>query len=144
MKRAAFLKRMALAAVASGFIDIEKLLPGPELAARPRIEDVWDIDFATKEIRHTGTPDGQHFTMREFYSYLQDLFDEPHVMHHEIPIAHTNDPRLVHTQMINGYSVPPEDMEVLTAGSLTQERNGRKEVYATSIAIDDIVLNLED
>jgi|GEM_PF-2431566 len=76
------------------------------------------IDISTLQITHNPHGTKKAYPVREFYLFLQDLFDEPEYMQLEIPIiAQANG---IYA-LIHGWTIDKAGLRHLTGGILKQE-----------------------
>jgi len=75
------------------------------------------VDIAQRQIRHSAQSSEQKYTVREFYLFLQDLFDEPGYMQLEIPIV--GEANGIYA-LINGWTIDKNGLKHLTGGILKQ------------------------
>ena len=67
------------------------------------------IDFEKKKISYVGK-NKKVYSVIEFYSFLQDTFDEPENMQHAIPIlAHSK----THFALINGWAIDTKSLKYM-------------------------------
>ena len=60
------------------------------------------IDFEKKKISYNSKGSKRKYSVVEFYSFLQDLFDEPENMKYDIPIEATGKGKF---RLINGWTI---------------------------------------
>lgn len=73
------------------------------------------IDFLNKKIYYDPNGSQTVYTVNEFYSYLQDTFDEPENMRYEIPIKAKSKSEYF---LVNGWTIDEEGMKYLKGGTL--------------------------
>ena len=78
------------------------------------IGDDFKIDFEKKEITYKGN-DKKIFSVIEFYSFLQDTFDEPENMRYEIPIVAKSEKEF---ELINGWTLEEKVRKHLTGATI--------------------------
>ncbi len=79
------------------------------------IADDFKIDFINKRIYYKEDGSGKVYTVRELYSYLQDVFDELENMQYKIPIKAESFTKYT---MINGWTIDGKAKKYLKGGSL--------------------------
>jgi len=77
------------------------------------IGDDWAIDYANRRIYYTGT--GARYTVREFYSWLMDTFDELAQMDDPVPMSASTPTDYT---LLNGWFIPYKDFRFLKGGSI--------------------------
>lgn len=77
------------------------------------IGDDWSIDYANKRIYYVGT--GSRYTVREFYSWLMDTFDELAQMDDPVPMSASTPTDFT---LLNGWFIPYDDFHFLKGGSI--------------------------
>ena len=82
------------------------------------IKDDFIIDFEKKNIIYNLKGSKRKYHLNEFYSFVQDLFDNPENLIYEIPIKAISKEKFV---LINGWAIDEECLEHLQGGSLTQK-----------------------
>lgn len=80
------------------------------------IADDFKIDFENKRIFYNPKSGGTIYTVNELYSFLQDTFDEPVNMRHEIPIKAISKRKYL---LINGWTIDEKGLKHLKRGTLT-------------------------
>ena len=136
MKRSAFIKRMAFAAVACSFINLEELLPKVVQTPRIPIAELLDIDYVERRITLKGNG---RYKLQELYTYLNDRWDEPEMLDMPLPITRV-DRSITSLAMQDGWHMTPESMALLEDGTLEQRRNNRTEIYTSFVVINNINL----
>jgi hypothetical protein len=67
------------------------------------------VDFilnpGKKIISHNPKGSGKIYSVKEFYSYLMDTFDDPEYMRYEVPIEATGKDKF---KLINGWTIDKE------------------------------------
>ncbi len=74
------------------------------------------IDFKKKKIYHNPHGSDKIYSLNTFYSYLQNVFDEPEFMEYEIPIEALSKTKYL---LINNWKVDKKSRQFLKGGSLT-------------------------
>jgi len=80
------------------------------------IADDFKIDPTNKTISYNTNGSKKVYTINQFYSFLQDTFDEPGYMTYEIPIRAKSKRKYF---LINGWSIDKEGIKHLKEGTLT-------------------------
>ena len=80
------------------------------------ITDDFKIDFTNKKIYYRENGSGKIYTVRELYSYLQDLFTREENMKYEIPIRAESKIKFF---LINGWTIDEKAGKYLKDGILT-------------------------
>ena len=77
------------------------------------------IDFEKKKISYVGK-NKKIYSAREFYSFLQDTFDEPENMKYDIPIEAKSQPKAgpplaekIDFELINGWTIDKESLKYI-------------------------------
>jgi len=78
------------------------------------IANDFKIDFEKKKIYHVGK-NKKIYSAIEFYSFLQDTFDEPENMMYEIPIKALSSTQY---KLINGWTIDEQARKYLKEGIL--------------------------
>ena len=84
------------------------------------IDKDFKIDFENKRIYYTPQGSGVVYTVNQLYSYLQDTFDEPENMRHDIPIEAKSKTKYF---LINGWTISEGDLKYLKGGTLKISQN---------------------
>lgn len=79
------------------------------------IKNDFKIDFEHKRIYYNPEGSGTVYTVNEFYSFLQDTFDEPENMKYDIPIEAKSKTEF---SLINGWIIDEEGRKFLKGGTL--------------------------
>ena len=82
------------------------------------IKDNFLIDFEKKNISYTPKGSKKDYNLTEFYSFIQDLFDNPENLMYDIPIQALSKEKFL---LINGWTIDKECLEHLLGGSLTKK-----------------------
>lgn len=78
------------------------------------IKDDFKIDFEKKKITYKGNGK-KIYSVTEFYSFLQDIFDEQENMKYDIPIVAKSEKEF---ELINGWTIDEAARKHLTGGIL--------------------------
>jgi hypothetical protein len=73
------------------------------------------LDFENKKIKSRSKNSKTKYSMKQFYSFLQDIFDEPENMRYDIPIVAKSKDEF---ELINGWTIDPKALKLLTGGYL--------------------------
>ena len=79
------------------------------------VKDDFVIDFENKKISYNPKGGKASYTMREFYSVIQDLLDDPNNMQYDTPIV-AKSPTLF--KLINGWVIDEEAKKHLKGGRI--------------------------
>jgi len=79
------------------------------------IEKDFKIDFKNKKISLKPKGGGQDYSVRELYSFLMDLLDEPENMKYDVPIESTGKDDFA---LINGWTIDEKALKHLKGGTL--------------------------
>ena len=79
------------------------------------IADDFKIDFEKKKISYVGK-NKKIYSVTEFYSFLQDIFDEPENLQYEIPILAKSKKEYL---FINGWTMDKKSLRYLKKGTIT-------------------------
>jgi len=80
------------------------------------ISEDFEIDFENKKIIYVPKVSGREFSVRELYSYLQDVFNEAGNMKYEVPIEAVGKGKL---RLVNGWMIEDKALRHLKGGNLT-------------------------
>ena len=81
------------------------------------IEKDFKIDFKNKKISLKPKGSGEDYSVRDLYSFLMDLLDEPENMRYDIPIEAKSKTEFV---LINGWTIDEKALKYLKGGTLTR------------------------
>lgn len=89
------------------------------------IADDFIIDTTKKLITHNENGSEEIYTLNEFYSFVNDLFDEPKYMPFQIPISANskND-----YSLINGWKIKMKSLKYIKNGKLLHGNAGTKRI----------------
>src|SRR3989304_5029955 len=90
------------------------------------ISEDFEIDFENKKIIYVPKVSGREFSVRELYSYLQDVFNEAGNMKYDIPIEAESKTKY---SLTNEWIIDEEAMKHIEGGNLMLEvrsLDGRK------------------
>ena len=79
------------------------------------ISEDFEIDFENKKIIYVAKVSGREFSVRELYSYLQDVFNEAGNMKYDIPIEAESKTKYF---LVNGWTIDVKARKRLKGGSL--------------------------
>ena len=79
------------------------------------IKDDFIIDFEKIKIRYNPKGSNKTYQIKEFYSYIQNVFDEPENMKYDIPIVAKSNTRF---SLVNGWSIDNNAKKHLKEGKL--------------------------
>jgi len=79
------------------------------------IEKDFKIDFKNKKISLRPKGNEEDYQVKELYSYLQDIFDEPGNMKYDIPIEAKSKNEFV---LVNGWTIDEKALKHLKGGTL--------------------------
>jgi hypothetical protein len=74
------------------------------------------IDFTNKKISYSPKGKNIKHEIRKFYSYFQDLLDNPANMQYDIPIIAKSPTKF---KLINGWTIEKEAKKHLTKGTIS-------------------------
>lgn len=80
------------------------------------IKNDFIIDFINKQISHNPKGTGTIYTVRELYSAIQDLLDDPVNMQYDTPIVAKSPTKF---KLINGWVIEKEAKKHLKEGKLS-------------------------
>ena len=73
------------------------------------------IDFINKNISYITKGRSKTYSVKEFYSFIQDVFDEPQNMKYDIPIEAISKTEF---KLINGWNMEEKAKKQLKGGTL--------------------------
>ena len=79
------------------------------------ITEDFEIDFENKKIIYVPKGSGRELSVRELYSYLQDVFDEAGNMKYNIPIEAKSKTEYL---LVNGWTIDEKARKHLRGGTL--------------------------
>lgn len=79
-------------------------------------KNIFLIDFKKKQIKLNFKYRGDKYSVQEFYSDIQDVFDDPENMKYDIPIIAKSSTKF---NLINGWKISNKLLKHLTGGTIS-------------------------